>query len=417
MGQARELRANMSSEVYHIPKINLHDYTYQLPGNRIAKYPLSKRDLSKLLLVEKSSSAISHKLFKDLPSVLPANTCLVFNESKVILCRLVMKKQTGGRAEVLLLKPANNLDPQIAMTNKSQSYWKAIIGGKKIRPGDVLSARVKNIALDVEIIGKNGNEADVKLSWSNENMTLAKVLEKIGEIPLPPYLNRKAEAKDKNNYQTVYAKNDGSLAAPTAGLHFTGELISKIKDRGIDTIKLTLHVGAGTFLPIVSKNISEHEMHSELIFVSKRVIEKILSNIEDGKKIIAVGTTSVRTLETIAIFGENLLIGDKSDCLVNQWDAYRNPGVSVEKSYKRVLEYLEKNNLEELSGQTKLLILPGYKFRIVSGIVTNFHQPASTLLLLVSAFLGRELWAKSYQEALANNYRFLSYGDSSLLLD
>jgi S-adenosylmethionine:tRNA ribosyltransferase-isomerase len=399
-----------------VPEINLADYTYDLPDEKIAKYPLTKRDSSKLLFTEVSNSQISHRLFADLPDLLPENSCLIFNDSKVILSRIEMKKQTGGRAEVLLLNPLGNLDPQIAMTQKNNSKWEAIIGGKKIKQGDILSNKINNIELNIEFLQKEGNEAQVNLSWNDDNLTLAQILEKVGEIPLPPYLNREAEPNDKQNYQTVYAENDGSVAAPTAGLHFTKKIIGEIKSKNVDTINLTLHVGAGTFLPISSEKIDEHKMHAEQVFVPKNIIENILTQIKSGKRIIAVGTTSVRTLESIAIFGENLLLDRKSDFLVNQWDSYQNPDINIIDSFEKVLEYLDKNNLDELSGQTKLLILPGYKFRLVSGIVTNFHQPSSTLLLLVGAFLGRDLWKKSYEKALSNNYRFLSYGDSSLLL-
>ncbi|MFH1049999.1 MAG: S-adenosylmethionine:tRNA ribosyltransferase-isomerase [bacterium] len=451
--------------------LNLEDYNYSLPQEKIALFPLEDRAKSKLLLVNKEKQKITHHIFKEISDLLPKNSVIFVNKTKVISARLLMKKPTGGLVEILCVEPIlPSTDPQITMSAKEKCTWKCIVGGKRINPGMLLSTDIdndKNIKLTAQIIEKSGQDAIVEFRWDNiirqaqsnsrrqtadgrqESITnyelritnekkqyhftdngqlttdngfsFADVLEKLGKVPLPPYIKREVDEEDKNRYQTVYAKNDGSVAAPTAGLHFTDEVIDKIKNRGIYIEELTLHVGPGTFKPIDTENISEHKMHSELIIVKKSLLENLLKSITDNKYIIATGTTSLRTLETLYWVGVKILsdklIMNNDEFELGQWDAYKfKQNISALDSISAIIQYLDKQNKTELRGRTELLIFPGYEFKIVKGLITNYHLPKSTLILLVAAFLGKELWSKAYDEALNNNYRFLSYGDSSLLL-
>jgi S-adenosylmethionine:tRNA ribosyltransferase-isomerase len=401
--------------------INLEEYNFSLPQEKIALFPLSNRAESKLLLVNKKNQSISHHCFQEIPDLLPENSTIFLNNSKVIAARLLMKKSSGGLAEILCVEPINpSNDPQIAMSAKGKCTWKCIVGGKRINTGSILSEDTL-FNFRATILEKEGQDAIVEFNWDNEKITFSEVIDKLGKVPLPPYIKRDVEAEDKIRYQTVYAEYDGSVAAPTAGLHFTNEILNLIKEKGIGIYELTLHVGTGTFKPIGSNNILNHRMHSELIIVSKSLLANILKSINDSKYIVATGTTSLRTLETLYWVGAKLINKElnysEGEFELGQWDAYRmDKEIDVKDSIEMIINFLDKNNLSEIRGRTELFVIPGYNFKIVKGLITNYHLPKSTLILLVAAFLGKELWKKVYSKALNNNYRFLSYGDSSLLL-
>lgn len=391
-----------------LPEININDFDYELPENRIAKYPLDNRGKSKLLVADGKSRAIAHHTFEDVIDLLPENTSLYLNKTKVISGRFYMKKETGGRAELLLIEPIEpSNDPQIALQATGTAVWKAIIGGKRVRIGSKLEE--VNGQLTAEILDKEANEVKVRLNWKEG--TFSELLLNAGNLPLPPYLNRESEEKDKETYQTVFAKDDGSIAAPTAGLHFTEDLLSKLKAKGIKIRELTLHVGPGTFLPVSTDKVNEHKMHSEMFTLDRAIIEDLKADIEDGRKIVCVGTTSIRTLESLFWAGNN--IDDYvATGLVNQWSPYGSEEpISPIDSINNILKRIKQDKIQ---GKTELIIVPGYKFKFTDGLFTNYHVPKSTLLLLVSAFVG-DMWTNIYDEALSNEYRFLSYGDSSLL--
>ncbi len=398
-------------------KIDIEEYNYLLPDEKIAKFPLEKRDDSKLLLYKNNS--ITQSSFKNITDYLPENALMVFNNTKVIQARLHFQKATGARIEVFCLEPHEPSDYILAFQANQKCVWKCMVGNAKKWKEETI---VKNFAitdqsvlLTAKKISSAGNTYLIEFSWNNPSITFAGILENAGELPIPPYLHRETCEQDKKTYQTVYSKIKGSVAAPTAGLHFTDEVFQSLKKKKIDCEEVTLHVGAGTFQPVKSKTIDGHEMHTEFFSVRKETIillKKSLSNI------IAVGTTSVRTLESLYYVG--LLLQENPEMpagklKVTQWMPYEKPGtLSVNDSLQQILNYLEKNNLEILNAETQIMIVPGYKFKIVKGIVTNFHQPQSTLLLLISAFVG-EKWKEIYDYALEKDFRFLSYGDSSLL--
>lgn len=392
-----------------IPIININDFNYDLPEDRIAKYPLQNRVKSKLLVANSTANTITHHTFEDVINLLPDNTSLYINKTKVISGRFYMVKETGGRAEILLVEPIEpSNDPQIALQATGNAVWKAIIGGKRIKAGSVL--KEINGQLNAEILEKEANEVKVKLNW--ENGTFSELLLNSGVLPLPPYLNRESEEADKESYQTVFAKYDGSIAAPTAGLHFTNEILDKLKAKGIRLRELTLHVGPGTFLPVSTDNINEHKMHSEMFSINKSLLNNLLEDLEEERKIVCVGTTSIRTVESLFWAGNNIEEFSRTK-LVNQWAPYeKNEVLSPIKSINNLINIMKN---EILQGKTELIIVPGYKFKFTDGLFTNYHVPKSTLLLLVSAFVG-EQWREIYKSALDNDYRFLSYGDSSLLL-
>lgn len=392
-----------------IPIININDFNYDLPEDRIAKYPLQNRVKSKLLVANSTANTITHHTFEDVINLLPDNTSLYINKTKVISGRFYMVKETGGRAEILLVEPIEpSNDPQIALQATGTAVWKAIIGGKRIKAGSVL--KEINGQLSAEILEKETNEVKVKLNW--ENGTFSELLLNSGVLPLPPYLNRESEEADKESYQTVFAKYDGSIAAPTAGLHFTNEILDKLKAKGIRLRELTLHVGPGTFLPVSTDNINEHKMHSEMFSVNKSLLNNLLEDLEEERKIVCVGTTSIRTVESLFWAGNNIEEFSRTK-LVNQWAPYeKNEVISPIKSINNLINIMKN---EILQGKTELIIVPGYKFKFTDGLFTNYHVPKSTLLLLVSAFVG-EQWREIYKSALDNDYRFLSYGDSSLLI-
>lgn len=398
-----------------IPKIDLKDYEYTLPEERIAKFPLEKRDDSKLLLCKKGE--ISHYRFYDIADLLPSDTLLVYNDTKVIPARLIFQRETGARIEIFLLRPVapTTVIPEI-MLAKHPVKWETMIGNiKKWKDGEILKGKVqvgnKQIILNANL--KNRDEKLVEFSWNDQEIAFVDVIEASGEVPLPPYLNRKPVEEDKNRYQTVYSEKEGAVAAPTAGLHFTSELFGKLESKGIQKAQITLHISAGTFQPIKATEVTEHPMHSEQILITRQAIEKILDH---KGKIVAVGTTSVRTLESLYWYGVKILEEKGEDFFIEKLFPYqaRASTPTVHKTLEAVLEVMKNKKSKTLIGTTEIFIFPGYQFKVVSGLITNFHQPGSTLVLLIATILG-ENWKKVYQEALDKDYRFLSYGDSSLL--
>ena len=398
--------------------ININDYDYDLPAERIAQYPVMQRDGSQLLIYKGNN--ISKDLFKNIGNHLPDDSLLVFNNTRVIRARLLFKKESGANIEILCLEPLVPLDYSMSFGSRKSVEWKCIVGNLKKWKGGKLVTHFKynneSHKLVAERVHDEGETVSIVFSWSSSEISFGEVIELAGHIPLPPYINRGDEQIDTERYQTVYSSIDGSVAAPTAGLHFTDNVFGKLKSMGILKTELTLHVGAGTFKPIKSENVINHEMHCEHFSINKKTIELI----RDFKgSIIPVGTTSVRTLESIYWLGVKLMrkpLDISTGLSLTQWEAYELPGeISVRESLGSVLEYLDKENLTSLQASTSIMIVPGYEFKIISGLITNFHQPRSTLLLLISAFTGMK-WKELYIFALNNNFRFLSYGDSSLLL-
>ncbi len=399
-----------------IKHIAIDDYDYPLPESRIAKYPLAERDASKLLVLK--NSYIQESVFRNIGTFLPENSLLVFNETKVIQARLQFQKDSGSHIEVFCLEPLS--DYQIAFSSPSPVRWKCLVGNSKRwheEPLEMkLSSHEKDIVLTAKRIEKNDQYSIVEFSWTPQETPFATVLEIAGEIPLPPYLHRDAEPDDRTRYQTVFARYDGSVAAPTAGLHFTKPLIEQLHAGGFEFDEVTLHVGAGTFKPVSTVTIGEHAMHSETIIVRKSLIENLLKHL--GKHIIPVGTTSTRTLESLYWIGmllhENEL--EIKNLHIPQWFPYMAHGtLTTEESLHYVIRYLENNGLTRLEASSALMIAPSYTMRVISGLITNFHQPKSTLLLLVSALIGDQ-WKEAYRFALDHDFRFLSYGDSCLFL-
>ncbi len=399
-----------------ILNIHIEDYNYNLPDERIAKYPLDRRDTSKLLVYK--NGKIKDDTFCNLADYLPDNSLMVFNNTKVIQARLHFKKSTGAQIEIFCLEPCLPNDYQVNFQQTRKCSWVCLVGNlKKWKDGGL----IKEIDINgekVELIAKriqsHGDSHIIEFEW-DKSVSFSEILDVAGELPIPPYLNRDTEENDKQTYQTVYSKIDGSVAAPTAGLHFTPEVLDSLKNKEVKTAEITLHVGAGTFKPVKSEQIADHVMHAEFISVRKEIIEQLLNY--DGK-IIAVGTTSVRTLESLYYIGQILENDEHPDALkVLQWQPYEDgEKIAVKQALENIILYLDKNKLSSLIAETQIMIAPGYTYRIVDGIVTNFHQPKSTLLLLVSAFVGDTNWKNIYHHALENDYRFLSYGDSSLLL-
>lgn len=398
-----------------IPDIRIEDYNYNLPEERIAKYPLSERDSSKLL--QYKDGVVEEHRFKDIASLLPEGAMMIFNDTKVVPARLFFQKETGAHIEVFCLKPIDPPEFNTIFAARNKCRWRAVIGNAKKWKNDVLhlynqenDARINAVGLTVKHIEKEAETSIVEFNW-NDGYLFSDVLEICGNVPIPPYLNRKTEAIDLDRYQTTYARIRGSVAAPTAGLHFTDAVMSDISNRGIDIEKVCLHVGAGTFLPVKSDKVADHPMHREPFVVSLDLLRKLRDN---KRPLVAVGTTSVRTLESLYYVGISCI---ENGCPeeVNQWAPYeREYTETTEEALDAIIQYLENNELDELKINTKIIIVPGFKFRLVDTIVTNFHQPESTLILLVSAFVKGD-WRRIYDYALENDFRFLSYGDSSLL--
>jgi len=400
--------------------IYIDEYDYSLPDERIAKYPLTKRDSSKLLLYKNGN--IGESQFSKIADFLPENALLVYNNTRVIQARLIFQKDTGARIEVFCLEPLTPADYAQSLGATSECTWKCMVGNLKKWKEGQLSKTIafdgKTCTFEAELLHTEGNSHSIHFRWDNADIHFADILEKAGELPIPPYLHRKTEESDLTTYQTVYSKIKGSVAAPTAGLHFTPEVFDSLESKQIETEELTLHVGAGTFQPVKTRDIAEHHMHTEVISVKRSTIVHLQQKLGN---IIAVGTTSVRTLESLYFIGVMLQQDAVSEIAgkgfhVPQWAPYEeHPEISSQDALQNILNYLDVNNLTTLHAETQIMIKPGYRFRIVNGIITNFHQPKSTLLLLVSAFVNGD-WKRIYDYALANDFRFLSYGDSSLLL-
>lgn len=400
-------------------EISIQDYTYSLPEERIAKYPLAERGSSKLLIYKEGG--VSEDVYSNISSHIPGNSLLVFNNTKVVEARLLFQKPTGGVIEVFCLEPHDQYpDITTAMLQRQKVWWYCLVGGaSKWKPGQVLQKEIKTaeqtIILQANYIEKKSGSFIIELSWAPASLSFAEVLHHAGAIPLPPYIKRNAEESDKERYQTVYAAADGSVAAPTAGLHFTEKIFEKLNEKKVKTDFVTLHVGAGTFKPVKSETMLDHDMHAEWIDVSKATIENILKNF--GNNIVAVGTTSLRTIESLYWIGVKIKAGKwQTSAGLSQWEAYElaEKNITAKDALTSLLGWMNENQSQRLVTKTQILIAPGYEFKIAKGLITNFHQPQSTLLLLVAAFIGDD-WKKVYTHALQNNFRFLSYGDGSLL--
>ena len=406
--------------------IKIQDYAYSLPEERIAKYPLAQRDQSKLLL-RSCDGTIREEVFSQLPEYLPKGSLMVFNNTKVIQARLHFYKSTGALIEIFCLEPFSPLDYQQSFATKGEVSWVCLVGNlKKWKEGALqreVTVQDRTVTLTAERVGEQGTGFEIRFAWDAPTISWAEILESIGELPIPPYLNRDTEESDLKTYQTVYSRIKGSVAAPTAGLHFTEEVLKNLDARGIERNEITLHVGAGTFKPVKSEEISGHTMHAEWIAVPRTSIERLLAH---DAQCIAVGTTSVRTLESLYYIGVRLhqaraeqRMPTEDDLHVPQWLPYEyaasttTPLTAVE-ALQEILHYLDEHGLQTLHTATQIIIAPGYEYHIVRTIVTNFHQPQSTLLLLVSAFVDGH-WKEIYDYALNHDFRFLSYGDSSVL--
>ena len=398
--------------------IRIKDFNYELPDDIIAKFPVTQRDHSKLLVYNHGN--VSEDMFYNIADYLPKGSLMVFNNTRVIQARIHFRKSTGALMEVFLLEPAKPTDYELMFQARGACSWLCMIGNlKKWKEGPlnrVINIKGRDVTLAAIRRHEQGTSHWVDFSWDDESVTFADILESVGELPIPPYLNRETQESDKVTYQTVYSKIKGSVAAPTAGLHFTDEVLRSIDEHGIEREELTLHVGAGTFKPVKSDEISGHDMHTEYICVQRKTLLKL---IEHDACAIAVGTTSVRTLESLYYIGVRL--ADNPDATeeqlhIDQWEPYdTKPGLAPVDAIRNIVDYLDRNGLSSLHGSTQIIIAPGYDYKIVKMLVTNFHQPQSTLLLLVSAFVNGD-WRKIYEYALSRDFRFLSYGDSSLLI-
>lgn len=406
--------------ISNVQNINISEYDYPLPDERIAKYPLAERDASKLLVLKDNKIGEDH--FRNIGDYLPEKSVLVFNETKVVRARLQFVKDSGAAIEVFCLEPiTGNGDYQLAFSASSPVEWHCLVGNSRRWKDGILTMPLLikgvNVILKAERIEKTDAYSVIRFSWEPADISFAEVLENAGEIPLPPYLHREAEPSDRDRYQTVFAKYEGSVAAPTASLHLTKPLIAKLKEQGHTIEEVTLHVGAGTFRPVATDTIGEHEMHSESIIVKRQCIEHLHENI--GRTIIPVGTTSMRTIESVYWIGVMLLEQgfEERDLHVNQWFPYQDRTTlpSAKESLEAIMKYLEMHHLDALHATTALMIAPSCPIMITKALITNFHQPKSTLLLLVSALIG-EKWKEAYKFALEHDFRFLSYGDSCLFI-
>jgi len=401
-----------------ITQISIEQFNYELPDACVAKYPLEKRDQSKLLVWK--NGEIADETFTNLPGLLSPDNLLIFNNTKVIRARLLFIKPTGAVIEIFLLEPHSPTDYAQNFQQNNECSWYCVVGNqKKWKSGELnLSVPLGETAINLtaEVWCDSSFSKIIRFSWDDSQFNFSEIIEAAGRIPIPPYLHRESEESDITRYQTIYSKIKGSVAAPTAGLHFTESVLNALREKGISTAETTLHVGAGTFQPVKSDSVSEHEMHTEHIVIERSFVELLLAH--EGR-VIAVGTTSVRTLESLYWLGRKISsdreisVGDLS---VLQWEPYSaDVKISKHDSLRAIIDYMDKRNLQQLNASTQIIIVPGYTFMIVDGLITNFHQPKSTLLLLISAFVGGD-WKTIYQHALKNNYRFLSYGDSNLYL-
>ena len=403
----------------HPGTINITDFTYELPAEKIAASPVSNRAESRLLVYNKG--AISDQAFTSIESQLQPQSTLVFNNTKVVKARLSFQKESGAAIEVFCLEPQKGITVEQSFSQRHTTNWICMVGNSKKWRDEILKLKIlidnSEVVLSAQRLENYGQESLVQFTWNNSDFSFSELLENAGELPLPPYMNRTATADDRIRYNTVYAVHEGSVAAPTAGLHFTDGLLEDLKSNGTQMLNVLLHVGAGTFKPVKAETMQDHVMHSERIKVSIETIQQLQQQ-KQHRKIIPVGTTSMRTLESLYWMGVQIIeqrhiAGDFS---VSQWEPYETENnYSVDESLTALINYAKVNDLDFVEGFTQIIIAPGYQFKIIDGLITNFHQPQSTLLLLVAALIGND-WRKVYEHALQNNYRFLSYGDSSLLL-
>ncbi len=409
----------MATTIDNVRALRIADYDYPLPDERIAKHPLAEREQCKLIYYK--GGVIEERRFWEVPSLLPDKTTLIYNNTRVINARLRFRKETGSTIEIFCLEPVAPRDYEQIFQTTGHCVWQCLVGNSKRWKQGSLTQTVtidgKQVTLAATRGEQRGNAWEIAFDWDNNDCTFTDVLDAIGEIPIPPYLNRGTEESDSTDYQTVYSHIDGSVAAPTAGLHFTDEVLAECDARGITRREITLHVGAGTFQPVKSEHIGDHPMHYEFISVPRNVIEDIINA---PGPIIAVGTTSVRTLESLYYIGQILEENPDADeeaLTVTQWMPYTTScQISTRKALQNIVDYLNRHHADTYMGSTQLMIAPGFEYRIVSGMITNFHQPQSTLLLLVAAFVGNDQWRTIYDYALAHDFRFLSYGDAQLLL-
>jgi S-adenosylmethionine:tRNA ribosyltransferase-isomerase len=404
----------------HPKDLQIKDFSYDLPEERIAKYPLANRDYSKLLIYK--DKQIHESVYQQIANEIPANSLLLFNNTKVVEARILFQKATGATIEIFCLEPDEQYpDITTAMLQKGRVFWKCLVGGAKKWKEPLVEKQIqlgeKTILFSAERKAQIADYYLIEFNWDDPSMAFAEILHATGLIPLPPYLNRNAETSDLERYQTIYAKFDGSVAAPTAGLHFTENVFEKLDAKNIERAYLTLHVGAGTFKPVKAEIMDGHEMHAEFMEVSIALIQKIISKLNDP--IIPVGTTSMRTIESLYWLGVKTILNSEiplHELVINQWDPYEldAAGISVGTALESLNLWMQKNEIEILITKTQIIIAPGYTFKIANALITNFHQPQSTLLLLVSALIGDD-WKKVYEYALHNEFRFLSYGDGCLL--
>ena len=417
-----------------VKNIKIADFDYPLPDERIARHPLAQRDSCKLL-VSAAPGEIVDEVFSSLPALLPKDALMVCNDTRVINARIKFEKSTGSKIEVFLLEPMDPEDYVLMFQSRGRCRWSCMVGNLKRWKSDPLQ-KILNIGGQTVTLtamrgeSRDGNAHEVEFSWDDDSLTFASVIDAAGYIPIPPYLNRESESVDADDYQTVYAKIKGSVAAPTAGLHFTPEVFDKLRANGVDIMPVTLHVGAGTFQPVKSEDIGGHPMHTEVFSIDRSLVDALAEALENDRPVVAVGTTSVRTLESLPYLGLHLLAGTE-DLNVKQWEAYEtnaveeNMRMQTVKALRALSAYMQKRGEKSLTASTSIMIAPAFKWRIVDMMVTNFHQPQSTLLLLVASFLGdaallsdagenRPRWREIYNHALAGDYRFLSYGDACL---
>lgn len=397
-----------------LPIVQIAEYEYSLDEQRIAKFPLTQRDKSKLLVY--NNGEISHTTFRELSKIIQSDSIMVFNNTKVVQARLKFTKSTGALIEVFLIEPITPSEYSLSFSSTKRCTWKCIVGNLKRWKEEVLEIQLSkpDLILKAKKSGSLNDGVLVDFLWDSMELSFANVIELCGNVPIPPYLNRKPVKSDKSDYQTIYAKPEGSVAAPTAGLHFTPEVLKEISAKGIMTKHITLHVGAGTFKPVKTDTILEHEMHTEHFFVNREILTSIR---ETQGKIVSVGTTTLRTLESIYWLGVKQHLGllDTKNPFVGQWEAYQHDNcITLTESFNAIEKWLKSQKIELLKATTQLCIVPGYRFRVVDTLITNYHQPRSTLLLLVAAFIGED-WKRVYGYALDNGFRFLSYGDSSIL--
>ncbi|MEO0897965.1 MAG: S-adenosylmethionine:tRNA ribosyltransferase-isomerase [Bacteroidota bacterium] len=401
-----------------LKSLRLSDFHYELPSERIAKFPLEKRDDSQLLVYK--GGDIRHERFYSLADQLPENGILVFNNTRVVKARMYFQRATGATIEILLLSPTQPHDIQMALQANEEGCWHCVVGNKKRwKENEVLELplKIEGKAETIRASWVNKADNEVRLSWTGE-MAFSQILEHIGNLPLPPYLNREANDKDLHQYQTIYAKQEGAVAAPTAGLHFTQEVLGSLQDKGIRTTEVTLHVGAGTFLPVKEEEVAAHNMHEEQVVLQ---LDQLKFLLDEKGSVIPVGTTAMRFLESIYFLGVKIIEGKVEDCQqpfhVGSYEPYQaeKSWPSAKEAIQAIINLMEKKGITRWIGETQIYILPSYEFRMCRGIITNFHMPETTLMLLVAALVGED-WKRIYQEAMKNGYRFLSYGDSSLLL-